>query len=237
MRICQFKLFYTHHTSALLKTILLLILLLFCFFNLSAQKESNFKLKIETGVLWDLGKGEINLNGPLFLSGLFLNVEPKLKTSKNTVFGLRIGTAVNTQAFKNSDVNQFLFIYDSEYTSNWYGIEGNNVVSFVPTFDYSFNEKNLRPYLGVGVGYYFLTTCNRVRVKNSPELIELSVNNKVSILLRGGLEVRRYTVGLEFNFIPKADVEIPNGQIIGTLANSNVGLSIGYTIGLGERLK
>ncbi len=67
--------------------------------------------------------------------------------------------------------------------------------------------------------------------------MEGSVNNQVGFLLRGGFELGKTRLGLEYNFIPKADIEIPNGQIIGTVDNSYFGLSIGFTIGGGKSSK
>ena len=214
----------------MLKTIILLIILLSCLFNLSAQEESNIKLKIETGTLWDWVEGKI------FISGPFLNLEPKLKTSKNTFIGLRVGFALNTQKILASDSRQF-------FTNN--NSDNNGIISLVPTFDYYFIKNNFRPYFGLGIGYYFLTTSKKGFVVGAASnVLELSVKNQIGFLLRGGfnlhkLEIGRFDlskfiIGLEFNFIPKADVEIPNEQLIGTIDNSYIGLSIGYAIGLGK---
>ena len=50
-------------------------------------------------------------------------------------------------------------------------------------------------------------------------------------------DLRKFILGLEFNFIPNADVRLSNGQKVGTLATSNIALSIGYTIGNGKNSK
>ncbi|MFK8005388.1 MAG: OmpW family outer membrane protein [Saprospiraceae bacterium] len=188
-------------------------------------------MKIEIGFLWD------TINEKIYLSGPFLYVEPKLKASKNTVIGLRIGAALNTQAIKNSD--PFEFYIGKNYNSN------NVAISLIPTFDYYFAKNKFRPYLGLGVGYYFLTTSKKAFVGgNFIDAVEVSINNKMGILIRGGLDLNKvkvgrldlskFTVGLEFNYIPKADIEIPNGQKIGTISNSNIALSIGHIIGNGK---
>ncbi len=228
MKVFQLKLFSFCKKSGLLKIILSLVMCMFCFFNLSAQKESNVKLKIETGFLWDWHEGN------LFLSGIFLHLEPKLETTKNTVIGLRIGAALNTQAIKNSNPTQ-IFI-DKNFTF------GNAALSLIPTFDYYFIKSKFRPYLGTGIGYYFLTTNKDFFVRgNSMDAVEVSVNNQMGFLFRGGLglhkfkvgrfDLSKFIVGLEFNYILKAAIEMPNGQIAGTINYSNIALSIGYIIG------
>ncbi|WKN45662.1 hypothetical protein [Tunicatimonas pelagia] len=189
------------------------------------------KLKIETG--FDLGK-----------PGLFLNVEPKVRSTENTVVGLRFGvvgysgsnsiSTINTQTIGNNT--------GFEYTVN--EKSGNGVISFVPTFDYYLNENILlnkyffRPYLGLGVGYYLLGTYVEVtqldKADFSREEIRGSVSNQIGVLVRGGVEFNKLIIGLEYNFTPKGDIELPNTQTIGTVDLSFIGLSFGYTIGFGK---
>jgi len=215
MKIFQLKFCYLHTNNAI-KTILILLLFLFSFFNLSAQKERNIKLKIEAGLLADW------LEGRTYLSGGFINVEPKFIISNKTVAGLRFRYAANSQGFINADSLQFSIN----------GGGGNRVISLAPTIDYYFSNKKNRPYLGAGLGYNFLTTftTGSVKAATSNEL-ELRIKNQVGFLLRGGLDLRNFSIGFEYNFIPKADVEIPNGQKIATIDNSYIAGSIGYTIG------
>jgi len=84
-------------------------------------------------------------------------------------------------------------------------------------------------------------------IGNSSEVFKISVNNQVGFLLRGGLDLpkfiigrvdlSKFSVGLEFNYIPMVDAEISNGEVVGTLNNSNIALAIGYTIGLRKSSK
>ena len=213
------------------KKAILLFVFLLGLFDVSAQKESNVKLKIETGILGDWYEGNIVFNA------FFLHVEPKLKTSKNTIIGLRIGTTINSQALENSDPQQF-------YINNNYTL-GNVAISLIPTFDFYFIKNKFRPYLGLGLGYYFLTTPKDVFVSgNFTDAVNLSINNQIGFLLRGGLDLRKFKVGkidlsnfivgLELNYLPKANIEIPNGQKVGTINYSNIILSLGYLFGKGK---
>ena len=203
-------------------------MILSAIFDVNAQEKSNIQLKVEAGPNWDWVEERI------YISGSFLSIEPKLKTSENTVIGLRIGAAKNTQRILTLSPIQFLINNDSGK---------NRVFSFVPTFDYYFKNKNFRPYVGIGAGYYFLTTSKDVLVFDNTssvnDLLELSVNNQAGILLRGGLnlhklvirdfDLSKLTIGLEFNYVPTVDVKIPDGQIVGTVLTSNIALSLGYT--------
>lgn len=239
MRELQLKFCYFHNKKVFLKIIISLKIILLCLFNLNAQGERNIKLKIEGGMLWDW------VDEQVYLSGSFLGVEPKLKVSPNTFIGLSIGAAKNTQRILTLNPQQFFINNDYDQDNS----NANRVLSFVPTVDYYFIKDKVKPYLGVGVGYYFLTTSKDVLVigNSANEFFELSVNNKIGVLLRGGLELHNvkvgrsdlsgFAIGLTYNYVPKAEVKMTNGQIVGTVLTSNIILSLGYTIGSGKKSK
>jgi outer membrane protein W len=217
MKVFQLKLFY--NKSATLKKKVFLTVVLLCLFNLNAQEKSNITLRIEPGVLIENNSDNL---------GLLLNIEPKVKISENAVIGLRFGIALNSQKFENIDRSQFLIDNLDDY----------GVVSFIPSFDYYLNENKYRPYIGLGLGYYlFFDDLDVLTPNGSIEVLKGSTKNQVGFLLRGGFEVGKTRVGLEYNLIPKADIKMPNGQIIGTVDNSYFGLSIGFTIGGGKSYK
>jgi len=211
----------------MLNRIILSQILLLYLFNLNAQEKSPIKLKLETGFLWDA------IDGKIYFSGALLNIETKIKISKYSVIGLRIGGAVNTQRILNADPDQF-------YIEN--GAGQNSVISLGPTFDYYFNTSNLRPYLGFGLTHSFLTTSKRgFLIANPLDALDLNIGKKIGFLVRAGFDLRKavigkvdfskFILGLEFNYIPKSDVTISNGQKLGTVATSNFSLSIGHIIG------
>ena len=235
MLVFQFNICSSHYRKAMLKAIITLIILLVSLFNLNAQEKGDIKLKIEIGILFDA------VEGSFFLSGAFFNLEPKLNVSKNTVIGLRIGAASNSQRILTINPNQFFVNNENENA-------GNSAVSFIPTIDYYLNNKNIRPYLGFGIGYYILNTSKEgFFMANLFDGQELSINNKIGFLFRSGFDLgkfivwgfdfSKFSVGLEFNYIPKTDVEFSDGELIGTIANSNIALAIGYTITSGKKSK
>lgn len=204
MKIFQLRFFNTK--STFLKKKLFFLIVLFGLFNLNAQ----VKLRLEPGFL--LKTESENL-------GLLFNIEPHIEISYNKVIGLRFGLALNPQKFENSA--EYFFETEND----------NAVLSFMPTFDYYLNEWYTRPYVGLGLGYYLFST---VDIANpSDNITEGSVNNQLGFLLRGGIEWGRTKFGLEYNFIPKADISIPSGLTIGRVDNSYFGVSVGFTIGSG----
>jgi|GEM_PF-981949 len=209
MKVFQFKLFFDK--GVIFKRGILQLTLLLCLFNLHAQDKNNIKLGVEAGIL-PISKSE-NL-------GFFLTVEPKLKVSESTFFGLRIGIVINSHSVENFDISQFSIDERSD----------NGGISLVPTIDYYLNKNNFRPYLGFGFGPYLLTNHIDVFVYSSQNVLEANVKSQLGLLVRGGWESDRIRLGLEYNFISKANIEIPSDQKIGSVDNSFLGLSIGFTI-------
>ena len=199
----------------MLKKKIVFIIVVFSLFNLNAQEDNYIKLRIELGFL--LKTDSENL-------GLLLNVEPHIKISENKVIGFRFGIALNPAKFKNNDSSQF-FINEQD---------NNAVISFMPTFDYYLNEEKYRPYIGLGIGYYVFNYTDVSLRNGSSNVLEGRVNNQLGVLVRTGFKIGNTRIGLEYNIVPKGDIKIPDGQIVGTVNNSYLGLSIGFKIGSGK---
>lgn len=221
MKVHPLKLFF--YKNAMLKRTFLLLALLVCVFNLNAQVEKHVKLGIETGFLLFTDADKL---------GLFIKVEPKVKISESSFVGVRFGVTLNPQIFENKE--RLTFYIDDE--------SDNAAISIVPTFDYYLDDfylkgRNFHPYLGLGFGYHLLSDIDvsRIAIVNfSEDVFEVRVNNRIGFLLRGGFEMGKLRFGLEYSLIPKGDIKIPDGQIIGTVENSYLGLSIGVVIGGGK---
>lgn len=205
------------------KNLLLLIPLFFCLFPLQAQESNPTTLAIETGLVGLFDSDRL---------GLFLHIEPKHQFSKNGVIGLRVGITINTQTIENYDDFQFVINRNEDDQRS-----DNGVISVVPTYDHYLKQlNNFRPYVGAGVGYYILGSyveASRIfPVTPSEEgVFETGVNNQVGLLLRGGIESDKLRLGIEYNFMPKTDLELPDGTIVGTVNKSYLGLSVGVRIG------
>lgn len=200
----------------MLKKAILFPVLLLCFLYSNAQINDNVRLDVEPEfmVLTDFNNG-----------GVFLNIEPKVKIAQNTYAGLRIGIVSYTQEFKNNDPLQYQIDENLESRG----------ISFVPTIDHHFYEKHIlgkfyRPYLGLGAGAYLLSRRVDVTSTVSKNQFEVEVDKQIGVLIRAGLESHRLRLGLEYNLIQKADIELPNGQLIGIINNSYLGVSVGIII-------
>ena len=209
MKVMLLQIFPNKHL--ILKKKLLLLILLLGLFKINAQETHNLSLRIIPGLL--LLSDSDNL-------GLMLNAEPHFKISERSSIGLRFGVALNSHKFEKNKNSQFIIDRNSDGA----------VVSFVPTYDHYFTNDKVKPYVGLGIGYYLISN---VAIANpTSEVSEGSVNNQIGMLLRGGFDLGKTRFGIEYNFIPKADIQIPNDQPIGVVKSSYFGLSIGFSFGV-----
>jgi len=181
MSVFQIKRTCPFAKSTIIKAIVTLFILLLFLSGLNAQKESNIKLKIEAGALILTNSKKQLLTDPLGIPGqygIFFNLEGKFKTSKKTFIGLRLGASSNEQSHVNS---------------------------LIPTFDYYFIGKKVRPYLGLGIGYFFVN--NPEGLTDPSGVFDTSITNKAGFIFRAGLDISNYSVGIEYNYIPEATIE------------------------------
>lgn len=231
MKSFRLKLSYFHNKGGLLKTILSLTILLSSFVNLSAQKEQTIKLKVEAGLNWKPAE-----RNAIWDWGQIYGLEVKLKTSENTFIGLRIQANENFQI--NEKYKPAQFFIDNDIKINYFEATSGTQISFVPTFDYYFSGNRIQPYLGAGIGYYMLAPPLKfLQNSTTPGVLETTVGNQLGLLVRGGIDIGKISVGLEFNYILEADIKIPSGLVIGTVNDSFIALLIGYSFGLRKRLK
>ena len=126
-------------------------------------------------------------------------MEPKYNLTDNSNIGLRLGTAAS--------------VTDSEVGAN---------LSVLGTYDYYFNKgtSSAAPFIGVGLGAYIL---------GETEGKSGSLGSQFGGMIRGGVELGKFRLALEYNIIPKSNLEI--GE---SIDNSYFGASIGFYVGGGK---
>lgn len=187
-----------------MKKIILLALLTLAVANGYSQEQGKFRVGL------DLGYAPSDSYG-----GAMFSLEPKYNIKDNMNLGLRIGVA--------------FVIRDGTSSSGGSSLNG----SFVGTYDYYFHKSgsSFAPYLGAGVGYYSLI---EPYVTSSNTAFNPSFSGKMGALIRGGFERAGFRMGLEYNLLPDFDIENTNGDKVGTLKNSYLGIHIGFFVGGGK---
>jgi outer membrane protein W len=192
------------------KVILVLFAALTCN-AIYAQKEGGFRVGLDLGATLPSNGG----------GGLLLSIEPKYNLKDNMNIGLRIGTAAMVRDIQDNGSS----------TSGKVAVN----VSYVATYDYYFNSagKSFVPYIGGGAGYYAIANVAYDDVNSSDE-IAVNASGKMGALVRGGFEWGKFRMGLEYNFVPKSDLNDIYGDKVGTVSNTYLGIHLGFYVGGGK---
>lgn len=191
------------------KVILSVCIGLFCLSG-NAQNEGGFRVGLDLGVVPTNGGG-----------GVLLSLEPKYNIKDNMNVGLRIGVAAIVR-----DINDSGATTSAKVAANG---------SYVATYDYYFNGagKSFVPYIGAGAGYYSIANVEVDDTDNNNDFT-VDATGKMGGLVRGGFEWGKFRMGLEYNLVPESTLQDINGNNQGTVANSYVGIHLGFYVGGGK---
>jgi outer membrane protein W len=194
-----------------MKKIILTVAAVFAFGFANAQKEGSFRVGLDLGYT-------IPSNGG---GGILLSIEPKYNLKDNMNVGLRIGSAAMVRDIATNGQSS-----SAKISANG---------SYVGTYDYYFNNsgKSFVPYVGAGAGYY---TIANVEVDGNTANGELALDasGKMGGLMRAGFEWGKFRMGLEYNLVPKSTLQNTAGKEVGTIANSYLGIHLGFYVGGGK---
>ena len=193
-----------------MKKIILSVCIAFFCVSGYAQKEGGFRVGLDLGVVPTNGGG-----------GVLFSLEPKYNIKDNMNVGLRIGIAAIVR-----DINDSGATTSAKVAANG---------SYVATYDYYFNGagKSFVPYIGAGAGYYSIANVEFDDTDNSDNVM-VDATGKMGGLVRGGFEWGKFRMGLEYNLVPESTLQDNNGNNQGTVANSYVGIHLGFYVGGGK---
>ncbi|MCS5491838.1 outer membrane beta-barrel protein [Algoriphagus limi] len=198
-----------------MKKLLTLIILLGIGAASYAQQAGKFRMGLELGPA-------IPKDGGI---GALVNIEPKINVGDNMNVGIRFGVAGLAKDVTYYDITKD---YEGEVSGN---------VSITGTFDYYFNNggSNFAPYIGVGYGYYGLSSVE-IDASNidNVDVGDLEANFKWAPMVRAGIELGKFRMGAEYNFIPNSDLQNTSGTVIGEAINQYFGFTLGFYVGGGR---
>lgn len=170
----------------------------------------------------DLSLGYAIPGGSGAKGGVLFAIEPKYAVMSNLAVGLRMEAAV---------VARFSG-YDSEGSATNASVKAAG--SYLATADYYFTDNyKFRPFAGAGAGIFSLASAE---VNSTQEGV--SAGSKFGGMIRGGIEMSHFRLGLEYNIVPKTtftgyDNNGDNAKL--TSKNGYIGIKIGVCIGGGPR--
>lgn len=186
-------------------------------FSTKAQESSLKPFKV------DLSLGYAIPGGTGSKGGVLIAVEPKYAVIPNLSVGLRMEAAV---------VARFSG-YDANGNPNDASVKGS--ASYLATADYYFSENySFRPFAGAGAGVFSLAS-----IETNSTSGQVSAGSKFGGMLRAGIEISHFRLGIEYNLVPKTTFEgyDSNGNLTSGLTSKNgyLGIKVGVCFGGGPR--
>jgi hypothetical protein len=171
----------------------------------------------------DLSLGYAIPSGTGAKGGVLFAFEPKYAVIPNVAVGLRLeGTVV--ARFAGYDADGQAIAASVKFSS-----------SYLATGDYYLtNSYNFRPFVGAGAGMFLIAG-----VETNQSSGTVSTGTKFGGMLRAGMEISHFRVGLEYNLVPKTTYVgyDQDGNLVSGLSskNSYIGIKIGAVFGGGPR--
>lgn len=178
----------------------------------TAQEKGKFRVGLDLGYTIPSGGG----------GGILLSLEPKYNIKDNMNVGLRIGSAAMARNFTGNGA-------EAKATLSASG-------SYLATYDYYFKgSSSFVPYVGAGAGIYTLANAEFSASATTPASTDkLDATSKFGGLLRTGFEWGKFRMGLEYNIVPKSNLQNLAGVTTRTAQNSYLGIHLGFYVGGGK---
>lgn len=198
-----------------MKKLLTIFVLFLVIHTTYSQEAGKFRFQMDLGVAAPQDGG----------IGALVNFEPQVLVTKNLTVGLRMGVAGLAK-----DVTYYSIPddYDGELSAN---------TSVSGTLNYFLNNGNSRvaPYIGAGFGYYALSNIDIDDTDiDEDEVGDLKANFAWAPMIRAGVELGKFRIGAEYNFVPTSDLQNVGGEVIGRAINEYFGFTLGFFVGGGR---
>ncbi|GAB3700240.1 hypothetical protein GCM10027592_27030 [Spirosoma flavus] len=199
---------------------LLILITLLIAATVQAQDYKPFKVNVSVGYANPSGLG--------VKAGVLFGIEPKYNIQPRIEVGLRLESA--------------LMIRGVEWDVNNHASTGvtSGLGSAVLTGNYlfgPFGDSNFRPFVGVGLGIFHIASGGSVPIYQNQTNADLPLTEYSTIggLVRAGIKVGHFVVGIDFNAIPDHVYKLTNSPVEYTTKSSYTGFRLGFDLGGGRR--
>lgn len=187
-----------------MKKSVLTILLLLVVFEISKAQDQFKAWKVDVGVL----VGEIVQHD---VGVAFPYIEPKFNITDKFSVGLRSEFIL----FRKDG-----FIEDNTGNPHWNNLDADgNVLSFAFTGDKYFTNNTVRPFIGLGGGYYYVVVNQKNNFLDLPENLHTG-----GLITRAGLNLGHFRIAGEYNYIFSNRVNV-----------NYFSIKLGYELGGGRK--
>ena len=198
-----------------MKKLLTIIIVLLAVKTAYSQQTDRFRFQMDLGAAAPKGGG----------IGALVNFEPQILVRRNIALGLRMGVAGLAK-----DV--IYYEIPKDYTGE---LSANATISGTANYYFNYGKGKAAPYIGGGFGYYALSSVDiQTTDIDADDLGVLKANFAWAPMLRAGVELGKFRIGAEYNFVPKSDLQNIAGEVVGRSVNEYFGFTIGYFVGGGK---
>lgn len=108
--------------------------------------------------------------------------------------------------------------------------DASSIASFSLNSQYYFNNNDVRPFIGAGVGLFSMTAVKFNTASNDPDGVDdIGAETRFGFYPRIGVDINHFNLTLDYNVVPPTDV--PGG---GEVKNDFLGIKAGFSIGGGR---
>ena len=155
--------------------------------------------------------------------GALVYVEPQVLILDNLALGLRFGA---TGMAKDVTYYEIPDDYEGELSANL-------SVSGTANYYFNFGKGKVAPYLGAGFGYYALSNVD-VEENDFEDPENLEASFAWAPMVRLGVELNKFRIGAEYNFVPSSNLQNIKGDVIGKATNEYFAFTLGFFVGGGR---
>ena len=193
---------------------LLSVLIAFLVFQTTySQTEGKFRYQMDLGFAAPKDGG----------IGALVYVEPQVLILDNLALGLRFGA---TGMAKDVTYYEIPDDYEGELSANL-------SVSGTANYYFNFGKGKVAPYLGAGFGYYALSNVD-VEENDFEDPENLEASFAWAPMVRLGVELNKFRIGAEYNFVPSSNLQNIKGDVIGKATNEYFAFTLGFFVGGGR---
>ncbi|GAA0878376.1 hypothetical protein GCM10009119_13440 [Algoriphagus jejuensis] len=155
--------------------------------------------------------------------GAMVHIEPQILVMDNLAVGLRMGA---TGMAKDITYYEIPDDYDGELSANL-------SVSGTTNYYFNYGKGKVAPYIGAGFGYYALSNVD-VDDDDLEDIENLEAAFAWAPMVRVGVELQKFRIGAEYNFVPSSNLQNIEGDIIGQATNEYFAFTLGFFVGGGR---
>lgn len=149
--------------------------------------------------------------------GFLMYLEPAYRATDQVLVGLRLEGAFMVRGLHGTGNDDI-------------GGDATSVASYTLNSHYYFNNNDVRPFVGAGVGLYSLAAAKfDTSDNNDPGLNDIGSETRFGFYPKIGIDAKHFNLTLDYNIVPPTDV--PGG---GEVKNSYLGIRAGISIGGGR---